>query len=91
MSDSKNTLQRQWLMLLKIPHYPHSMTTKELADYLNTKGYTINIRSIQRNLNELSSIFQLSSEKREQKTVWFWIKDAKFTIPSMTATLIFIN
>jgi len=84
MTNSKDTLQIQWLMLLKIPHYPHLITTKELKDSLNAEGYDIDISSIEGNLNDLSLVFPLSNEKIEQKIAWFWAKEAEFTIPSMT-------
>jgi len=60
MSRSDETLYRQWVMLSRIPRYPRKITVPELKNILEGEGYTVNTRTVQRDLNKLSTSFPLS-------------------------------
>jgi len=76
MSRSEETIYRQWLMLTKIPRYPRKTTVPEIRDILLGEGYSVDTRTIQRDLNKLSISFPLSNDTEGRKNYWFWIKEA---------------
>ena len=76
MSRSDETLYRQWVMLTKIPRYPRKITVPALKNILLGEGYTVDTRTIQRDLNKLSISFPLSNDAEGRKNYWFWIEDA---------------
>ncbi len=76
MSRSEETIYRQWLMLTKIPRYPRKTTVPEIRNILLGEGYSVDTRTIQRDLNKLSISFPLSNDTEGRKNYWFWIKEA---------------
>jgi len=76
MSRSDETLYRQWVMLTKIPRFPRRISVPELKAILIGEGYTVDTRTVQRDLNKLSISFPLSNETLGRKNYWFWIEDA---------------
>lgn len=76
MSRSDETLYRQWVMLTKIPRYPRKTTVPELKSILLGEGYTVDTRTIQRDLIKLSITFPLSNDVEGRKNYWFWIEEA---------------
>lgn len=71
MSD---TLLRQWAMLRFIPRYPRKVDTVTLQSNLARSGYDINLRSIQRDLNKLSSVLPLIGDSAKPQG-WSWSAD----------------
>jgi predicted DNA-binding transcriptional regulator YafY len=71
----KNTLFRQWEMLRHIPRHPTKISTSQIRDKLAVAGYTITLRSIQRDLEELSVVLPLLSDQGKPKG-WSWQPDA---------------
>ena len=69
-----DTLSRQWAMLKLIPRYPRRTSAGEIHHALETQGYTITLRTIQRDLNNLSSSFPLSSDQSKPQG-WWWGKE----------------
>ena len=59
MSD---TILRQMNMLQLIPRYPQKVTTANVRDALNDSGYEASLRTIQRDLQELSRVFPIISD-----------------------------
>jgi len=59
--------------------------TRELRDRLERDGgFSIDIRTIQRDLDKLSAIFPLTCEENGKALRWFWAKDAALLdIPGM--------
>lgn len=87
MAKHQDTLQRQWRLLRQIPRYPQKITVKALYVYLNDEGHEITERSLQRDLNELSTVFPLIVDDRNKPYGWSWDKDAKrFDLPGLTTT-----
>ena len=81
MSD---TLLRQISMVEMIPRYPEKTFTSEIKDKLSNLGYEATLRTIQRDLQELSRLFPIVSDERSQPFGWSWEKDAKgFESPAM--------
>lgn len=55
MSESKDLLLRSITLLQLIPRWPKSISTRDLLDKLKAEGFQINLRSLQRDLRDLSS------------------------------------
>jgi predicted DNA-binding transcriptional regulator YafY len=85
MRKSTDTLSRQWTLLRAVPAYPHWLSTRELHQRTWDQGHEVNIRTIQRDLDFLSSPFPLLSETRGKKLYWQWMKGAQgLEIPAMS-------
>ncbi len=81
MSD---TLLRQISMLELIPRYPAKTFTNEIKNKLSDLGYEATLRTIQRDLQELSRLFPIVSDERSQPFGWSWKKNAKgYESPAM--------
>ena len=81
MSD---TLLRQISMIELIPRYPTKTFTNEIKEKLSALGYEATLRTIQRDLQELSRLFPIVSDERSHPFGWSWEKDAKgYESPAM--------
>jgi predicted DNA-binding transcriptional regulator YafY len=79
-----DTLLRQWELLRSIPRAPRKIDVASLVTKLQTAGYETTKRSIQRDLNLLSSVFPLICDDRSQTYGWSWSADAPtFDLPAM--------
>lgn len=76
MSRSEETLYRQWVMLAHIPRYPRRVSVHDLMTTLHGEGYSIDKRTVQRDLNKLSISFPLSCDMEGRTNYWFWVKEA---------------
>jgi predicted DNA-binding transcriptional regulator YafY len=70
-----NTLSRVMAMLRHIPRHPRKVDTTALLHQLERAGYDISIRSIQRDLNDLSCILPLVADNGRPQG-WSWQADA---------------
>lgn len=81
MSD---TLYRQWCMLRMIPRPPRRISVEEIRSRLSTDGYEVTVRTLQRDLNNLSNRFPLVNDTRSKPYGWYWAKNAVvFDVPGM--------
>ncbi len=81
-SKSYETLKRQWLLLNRIPRRGRK-GTKYFQQALGEMGLDVSLRTIQRDLKELSRQFPLVSDD-ERISGWKWAEDAAvFDIPGM--------
>lgn len=83
MSD---TLLRQWQILRAIPRAPRRADVATLLAYLNRAGHPVSKRTLQRDLNALSTIFPIQSDGDGPGVShgWFWMADAPaFDLPTM--------
>lgn len=72
-----DTIFRYFEMLRFIPKEPSSISTPDLLKKLQDEGYQIDIRTVQRDLNKLSSsgLFPFTSSEDTKPLCWFWPKD----------------
>ena len=78
------TVLRQWELLRAIPRAPRKADVATLVARLEAAGYRITKRSVQRELNLLSSVFPLQSDTRAIPYGWSWAADAPaFDLPAM--------
>lgn len=77
-------------MLMLVPRYPRAISTLELQKKLYEQGYDINLRSIQRDLEKLSTRFPLISDETVRPFQWSFSADAALKlIPTLdTSTAI---
>ena len=87
MPKQHDTLFRHWRMLRMIPRYPHKISIQAIHGQLAGEGFQITERTLQRDLNELSSVFPLTVDDREKPYGWSWDKEARsFDLPCLTGT-----
>lgn len=91
-SEKKSTLLRQWEMMRMLT-VSRSDTKQdgrwdkasEIAARLNDSGYDVSVRTVQRDLKELSEIFPIElNDKNARDYGWRWIKGANLDIPGMS-------
>lgn len=81
------TVLRQWEMLRAIPRSPKKVSVGDLLRTLESAGFRTTKRTIQRELNHLSTIFPLQSDERSIPYGWSWAPRAPvFDLPAMDAT-----
>ena len=67
-----------------IPRYPKKITANEIQENLKDRGYDITIRSVQRDLQQLSRIFPLMTDERSIPFGWSWSQSSPgHEFPSM--------
>ncbi len=84
--DKKTTMIRQWEMLKLLPKGTAGPWIKasEIALRLKDEGYEVSVRTVQRDLKELSAIFPIElNDKNPRDYGWRWMKGAHFDIPGM--------
>jgi predicted DNA-binding transcriptional regulator YafY len=86
MANQHDTLLRQWHMLRLMPRYPLKVTARAVLEKLEADGFTVTKRTVERDLNELSSTFPLTLDDRDKPYGWSWQKDApSFDLPGIGA------
>lgn len=83
-----DAILRYFEMLRFIPKEPESISTPDLLKKLQDLGYEVDIRTVQRDLNKLSSsgLFPFTSSDETKPLCWFWPKQsARMQFPLMSA------
>ncbi|HTN32534.1 MAG TPA: WYL domain-containing protein [Marinobacter sp.] len=75
-----STVVRYLTMLRMVPRYPRSITTTELAQRLEEQDLSVNIRSIQRDLEKLSTDFPLLVDESTRPFRWSFDREATVDI-----------
>jgi predicted DNA-binding transcriptional regulator YafY len=84
--EKRHTLLRQWELLKAIPSYqecPVGRTAAELTETLKAAGYDIDVRSTQRDLNELSGVFPIEANDKARPFGWRWARQAHIGLPGL--------
>lgn len=82
-----DTILRYLEMLRFIPKEPDTISTPDLLLKLQDRGYEVDIRTVQRDLNKLSAsgLFPFTSSEDTKPLCWFWPKRAQLLqLPMMT-------
>ncbi len=93
-NEKKSTLLRQWEMMrmLTVSRLDSKQggrwdKANDIAIKLNEAGYSVSVRTVQRDLKELSEIFPIElNDKNARDYGWRWIKGANFNIPGMSVS-----
>lgn len=86
-----DTLLRHWRMLREIPRYPRRISTADIKMCLMAAGFDATLRTIQRDLNKLSSSLPLLGDDSKPQG-WSWQADApQLDLPTLEpqAALVF--
>lgn len=84
MSSNNELLLRQWTMLRMIPRYPRKITAREMLEHLQRENFEVTKRTIERDLQAMSSVFPLVADERDKPYGWSWQKDAPaFDLPGL--------
>ncbi len=75
-----STAVRYLTMLRMVPRFPKSITTTELAERLDNHGFSVTMRSIQRDLEKLSVDFPLLVDEGTRPFRWSFQRDATMDI-----------
>lgn len=79
------TLARQWDLLMNIPAHPNWRSTRELHERMRDLDHAVDIRTVQRDLDALSSAFMITTEDRGKARYWQWMRGAAgLEIPGMS-------
>jgi len=85
MSQAKDTLLRLLALLRLIPTEPQRIASTTLLEKLHDKGFSVTLRSIQRDLNRLSLPFSLQCDESESPFRWSFTRDAPLRLEDMDA------
>ncbi len=84
MSSNNELLLRQWTMLRMIPRYPRKITAREMLEHLQRENFGVTKRTIERDLQAMSSVFPLVADERDKPYGWSWQKNAPaFDLPGL--------
>ena len=87
MSFTPVTILRQWQTLRLIPRHPRKITASDVMKQLAAEGYDVGKRTVERDLQALSSVFPLISDERSKPYGWSWERDAAgFDLPGMSVS-----
>lgn len=87
MSGRQDTLFRYLAMLQLIPRAPHYRATTTLQALLEERGFKVELRSIQRDLEKMSSHFPLLCDRTQRPFRWSFDPGFKSNLPALdTAT-----
>lgn len=65
-------LQRQWEIIMLLTSTPNYLSSNDIKTHLATLGIVVDIRTIQRDLQELASRFPLDCNESDRPYSWRW-------------------
>ncbi|MCQ4295956.1 WYL domain-containing protein [Pseudomonas stutzeri] len=83
MAEAKDTLHRQLSLLRLIPEYPRYTSSQTLRDKLHERGFKVDLRTVQRDLNRLSIPFSLISQNISGRNEWSHAEGAPLDLRDM--------
>lgn len=84
---SNDLVLRQLTMLRLIPRYPQKITVTQLVERLANEGFIVSKRTVERDIQAMSSLFPLASDDRNKPYGWSWVKDAPvIDLPALNAS-----
>lgn len=73
------------MMLRCIPRYPKKITANDVVTRLETEGFNVSKRTIERDLQGMSQTFAITSDERNRPYGWSWAADAPaFDLPGLS-------
>jgi predicted DNA-binding transcriptional regulator YafY len=77
-ASTNDTIWRQWSLLRLIPRAPWRTTAGELCEALGKQGIEVSRRTVERDLQSLSTRFPLIADETSKPFGWCWMRDANF-------------
>jgi predicted DNA-binding transcriptional regulator YafY len=81
--DVARTLYRQWSLLQRIPRAPRKVSSSQLLDALEARGMKTTLRTIQRDLIKLATVFPLDADEHRPQGWCFRASVAPVLMPGM--------
>ena len=79
-----DTLYRRWQLLTLIPRHGNAVATSSIASRLaDATTQETTLRTVQRDLEELSRIFPICCEQSGRANLWSWMEGRQVTVPTM--------
>ena len=75
--DDTTATMRRLAMLQAIPWEPHWISTADMHRKLEQAGYTVEPRTVQRDLRDFSTQFHFGSDSQGNALRWFWPRHCK--------------
>ena len=82
MALMDDTILRQWTLLRSIPNHPRRIATNQLQTMLADIMGEVSLRTIQRDLNKLSLVFQIEGDQSKPQG-WCWRKGHKLDVQTL--------
>ncbi|VXC97652.1 WYL domain-containing protein [Pseudomonas sp. 8Z] len=83
MPEAKDTLLRLFSLLRLIPEHPRYSTAPTLHEKLRDRGFSVDLRTVQRDLQRLSGPFSLIDEEEGGRKQWSHAKNAPLDLRDM--------
>ncbi len=83
-NPTRDTITRQWELVMLLPTRGPGKTAKELADTLNSAGFKVSKRQVERDLAVLLDSFPIECNNAGKPYGWRWIKGASVDIPAVS-------
>ncbi|MNN26336.1 hypothetical protein D3C81_1398380 [compost metagenome] len=72
---TRHTIARQWQLLKLLPSCHPGMSSTQLQVALASTGHTTSKRTVERDLNELATLFPLHCNSKGMPYGWYWQPD----------------
>ena len=82
-SSNHLALARQWEMLKLLPGRAPGMTSRELTERLKDAGFEVTKRTVERDLNDLSLQFGITSNVASMPYGWHWVPGQQMAFGSV--------
>ena len=86
MSSAKShvTLSRQWELLNLLPTRGEGKTALQLKEMLDSQGFSVTKRTVERDLNDLSMVFPIVSDDTKGTNLWRWMDNKDIQLPGIS-------
>ncbi len=79
----RDTLFRHLAMLQLIPREPHYKATTTIKTFLEERGFSVEMRTIQRDLERMSAFFPLVCNRSTKPYRWSFVADYQSNLPAL--------
>lgn len=86
-NEKRHTLLRQWELLKALPSFQENATgkaAKALMYDLQAAGFDVDLRTVQRDLQDLSSLFPIEANDKSKPFGWRWARQAHIGMPGLS-------
>lgn len=83
-NPTRDTIIRQWELVMLLPNRGAGKTAKELTDTLNSAGFKVSKRQVERDLAVLMDCFPVECNNGSKPYGWRWIKGAPVNVPAIS-------
>lgn len=78
-----HAIARQWELLRVVPRRGPGCSATVLTERLRDLGFSVDLRTVQRDLLSLSSLFPLTCAEDSKPYLWRWVEGAALDVPAI--------